>query len=70
MSEAKPVRGNEQKLGRVTAVNPLRVRLNGDPAGDPVDPQAEPYAGMTMAVGKEVLVVNVEKRRLVVWAAL
>jgi len=61
---------NDSKLGRVTATNPLRVRLNGDPAAAP-DPEAEPYAGMpTPVVGKEVLVVNVEKRRLVVWAAL
>ena len=61
---------NEPKMGRITATNPLRVRLKDDPAGPASDdPQAEPYSGMTPAVGKEVLVINVEKRRLVLWAA-
>lgn len=62
------------RLGKVTATatttSPLRVRLNGDPAGDPDDPPAEPYAGLTPTLGQEVLVQNVEGRRLIVWAAV
>lgn len=51
------------RLGRVTQASPLRVQLNGDSADAPADGPA----GFT--VGAEVVVENVEGRRVVVYPA-
>lgn len=53
------------RLGRISSTAPLRVRLNGDTADAP----AEGYAGLAPALDQEVLVLTVEGRRLIVWAA-